>query len=84
MLHIFGVIEHYFSWIWNYNDIEYMMFECLIFRMYDAEYEKKIDECQQKTEKAKSEAPLDSEIELLQKELEAELEMERLYKEELR
>uniref|UniRef100_A0A2P2K1U5 Kinetochore protein Spc24 n=2 Tax=Rhizophora mucronata TaxID=61149 RepID=A0A2P2K1U5_RHIMU len=48
------------------------------------EYQKKIDEYMQKTEKAKSEVSADAELELLQKELEAELENERVLAEELR
>ncbi|CAN1820561.1 Kinetochore protein SPC24 homolog [Linum perenne] len=40
------------------------------------DYQKKIDECKQKTDKAKLEVVNDSEIDLLQKELEAEIENE--------
>ena len=55
-----------------------------IFCVHEAEYEKKIDECKQKTKAAKSEAPADAEIELLQKELQAKIEKEHLLKEDLR
>ncbi|CAN1820560.1 Kinetochore protein SPC24 homolog [Linum perenne] len=48
------------------------------------DYQKKIDECKQKTDKAKLEVVNDSEIDLLQKELEAEIENERALKEDLR
>ncbi|KAJ8898988.1 hypothetical protein K2173_008490 [Erythroxylum novogranatense] len=47
-------------------------------------YEKKLDECKQKTEKAKFEISADDELELLQKELEREIEKERLLMQELR
>ncbi|KAF2306466.1 hypothetical protein GH714_018350 [Hevea brasiliensis] len=36
------------------------------------DHQKKIDECKQKTEKAKLEVPADAELDLLQKELDAE------------
>ncbi|KAJ9180533.1 hypothetical protein P3X46_008761 [Hevea brasiliensis] len=48
------------------------------------DYQRKIDECKQKTEKAKLEVPAESELDCLQKELEAEQEKERLLMEELR
>ncbi|KDP22844.1 hypothetical protein JCGZ_00431 [Jatropha curcas] len=48
------------------------------------DYQKKIDECKQKTEKAKLEVPADADLDILQKELEAENEKERLLMEELR
>ncbi|KAK2972104.1 hypothetical protein RJ640_010267 [Escallonia rubra] len=47
------------------------------------DYEKKIQLCKQKTDVALSEVIADAEIELLQKELEEELQRERLLKEEL-
>ncbi|KAF2288489.1 hypothetical protein GH714_007889 [Hevea brasiliensis] len=40
------------------------------------DYQRKIDECKQKTEKAKLEVPAESELDCLQKELEAEQEKE--------
>ncbi|EEF35683.1 conserved hypothetical protein [Ricinus communis] len=48
------------------------------------DYERKIEECKQKTEKAKLEVPPDAELDSLQKELEEERERERLLTEELR
>ncbi|CAN0879672.1 Kinetochore protein SPC24 homolog [Linum grandiflorum] len=48
------------------------------------DHQKKIDECKQKTNKAKLEVVDDAEIDLLQKELEAEMENERALKEDLR
>ncbi|CAI0474820.1 unnamed protein product [Linum tenue] len=48
------------------------------------DYEKKIEECKQKTAKAKLEECDDAEIGLLQKELEAELNEERALREDLR
>ncbi|XP_050237973.1 kinetochore protein SPC24 homolog [Mercurialis annua] len=48
------------------------------------DYEKKIEECKQKTEKAKLEVSSDEELELLYKELEEEREKEQLLMEELR
>ncbi|KAG8647788.1 kinetochore protein SPC24 homolog isoform X1 [Manihot esculenta] len=47
-------------------------------------HQKKINECKQKTEKAKLEVPADAELDILQKELEAEQEKEHLLMEELR
>ena len=55
-----------------------------MFCVHEAEYEKKIDECKQKTKKVKSKAHGYAEIELLQKELQAEIEKEHLLKEDLR
>lgn len=52
--------------------------------LYESDYEKKIDECKQKTKQARSEVAADSELDLLQGELEEELEKERLLGEELR
>ena len=51
---------------------------------YEADYEKRIDACKQKTETAKSEVISDEELDLLQKELEEECEKESLLLEELR
>ncbi|KAJ4823517.1 hypothetical protein Tsubulata_017894 [Turnera subulata] len=48
------------------------------------DYQRKLDECRQKTEKAKLETVSDAEMELLDKELHAERENERLLLEELR
>lgn len=49
-----------------------------------AAHQKKINECKQKTEKAKLEVPADAELDIRQKELEAEQEKEHLLMEELR
>ncbi|XP_014498316.1 uncharacterized protein LOC106759585 [Vigna radiata var. radiata] len=46
--------------------------------------EKKVDACKQKIEEARSETVADAELDLLQRELEEELEKERLLKEEFR
>ncbi|XP_028786407.1 kinetochore protein SPC24 homolog [Neltuma alba] len=48
------------------------------------DYQKKIDECKQKTAQARSEVVADAELDLLQKELEEELEKERTLGAELR
>ncbi|BFG36476.1 hypothetical protein CerSpe_227500 [Prunus speciosa] len=48
------------------------------------DYEKKIDECKQKTEVAYSEVVADEEIDLLQRELDGVIETESLFMEELR
>ncbi|KAK4268508.1 hypothetical protein QN277_025158 [Acacia crassicarpa] len=48
------------------------------------DYQKKIDECKQKTEQARSEVVADAELDLLQRELDEELEKERMLGEELR
>ncbi|XP_044472705.1 kinetochore protein SPC24 homolog isoform X2 [Mangifera indica] len=48
------------------------------------DYEKKIEVCKQKTERAKSEVAAEAEVDHLQKELEEELEKERALQEELR
>ncbi|OWM67100.1 hypothetical protein CDL15_Pgr000552 [Punica granatum] len=48
------------------------------------DYQRKIDECKEKTEAAKSEVVSDAELDRLQKELEDELEKERLLMENLR
>ncbi|KAL9315282.1 hypothetical protein ACSQ67_016283 [Phaseolus vulgaris] len=48
------------------------------------DYEKKVDACKQKIEEARSETAADAELDLLQRELEEELEKERLLKEEFR
>ncbi|KAF5750789.1 hypothetical protein HS088_TW03G01129 [Tripterygium wilfordii] len=48
------------------------------------DYQRKIDACKEKTEKAKSEVAADSDFDLLQKELEEELQKERELMEELR
>lgn len=48
------------------------------------DYRKKIDECKHKTEQARSEVVADAELDLLQRELEEELEKERMLGEELR
>ncbi|CAI0424167.1 unnamed protein product [Linum tenue] len=48
------------------------------------DYERKIEECKRKTQKAKLEVRDEAEIDLLQKELEAELEKERALREDLR
>lgn len=50
----------------------------------EAEYEKKIDACKQKTEVAYSEVVADEEIDLLQRELDEVIETESLFMEELR
>ncbi|WCJ28000.1 hypothetical protein M5689_009709 [Euphorbia peplus] len=48
------------------------------------DYQKKIDECKKKTEKARLEVSADDELDLLQKELEQERKKECLLMEELR
>ncbi|XP_019450741.1 PREDICTED: uncharacterized protein LOC109353008 [Lupinus angustifolius] len=48
------------------------------------DYEEKIKACKQKTEEARHETTTDAEVDLLQRELEEELEKERMLKEELR
>uniref|UniRef100_A0A164Z6V2 Uncharacterized protein n=2 Tax=Daucus carota subsp. sativus TaxID=79200 RepID=A0A164Z6V2_DAUCS len=48
------------------------------------DYQNKLDSCNQKIDAAKSEVASDSELDMLQKELEEELERERLLKDELR
>ncbi|KAJ8753835.1 hypothetical protein K2173_000089 [Erythroxylum novogranatense] len=57
-------------------------YDDVFFQLQD--YEKKIDEWKQKTEKAESEVGVDGEPEIVKKELEAELEKERALMEELR
>lgn len=52
--------------------------------MHGSDYQKKIDECRQKTEQARSGVVEDAELDLLQRELEEQLEKERLLGEELR
>lgn len=52
--------------------------------LYEADYEKRIDACKQKTETAKSEVIADEELDRLQQELEDELEKESLLLKELR
>jgi len=52
--------------------------------LYESDYEKKVDACKQKIEEARSETAADAELDLLQRELEEELEKERLLKEEFR
>lgn len=51
---------------------------------YGVDYQKKIDACKQKMDEAKSEAATDTEINLLEKELEGELQREQMLREELR
>ncbi|CAJ1807671.1 unnamed protein product [Sphenostylis stenocarpa] len=46
------------------------------------DYEKKVDACKQKIEEARSETAADADLDLLQRELEEELEKERLLKED--
>lgn len=58
--------------------------KCLCIYIYEADYEKKIEVCKQKTERAKSEVAAEAEVDHLQKELEEELEKERALQEELR
>ncbi|CAL0302611.1 unnamed protein product [Lupinus luteus] len=48
------------------------------------DYEEKINACKQKTEEARHETTSDAEVDLLERELEEELEKERILKEELR
>ncbi|KAJ6755678.1 KINETOCHORE PROTEIN SPC24 HOMOLOG-RELATED [Salix purpurea] len=48
------------------------------------DYEKKIEECKKKTEKAKAEVVSDGDMEILEQELEAELRKEAALMEELR
>ncbi|KAF7825502.1 kinetochore protein SPC24-like protein [Senna tora] len=48
------------------------------------DYQKKIEECKQKTEQARSEISADAELDLLQGELEEELKKEQFLEEELR
>jgi len=52
--------------------------------LYESDYEKKVDACKQKIEGVRSETAADAELDLLQRELEEELEKERLLKEEFR
>jgi len=52
--------------------------------LYESDYEKKVDACKQKIEEARSETVADADLDLLQRELEKELEKERLLKEEFR
>ncbi|KAG5037851.1 hypothetical protein glysoja_042055 [Glycine soja] len=47
------------------------------------DYQKKVDTCKQKIEEARSETAADADLDLLQRELEEELEKERLLKEEM-
>lgn len=51
---------------------------------YESDYQKKTEACKQKIEEARSETAADADLELLQRELEEELEKERLLKEEFR
>ncbi|KAK7339933.1 hypothetical protein VNO77_20620 [Canavalia gladiata] len=48
------------------------------------DYERKLDACKQKVEEARSETAADANLDLLQRELDEELEKERLLKEEFR
>lgn len=57
-------------------------FKCVESSMLD--YQQKLDLCNQKIDAAKSEVAADSELDMLQKELEEGLERERLLKDELR
>ncbi|ESW12215.1 hypothetical protein PHAVU_008G094300 [Phaseolus vulgaris] len=50
--------------------------------LINSDYEKKVDACKQKIEEARSETVADAELDLLQRELEEELEKERLLKED--
>ena len=52
--------------------------------LYESDCEKKVDACKQKIEEARSETVTDAELDLLQRELEEDLEKERLLKEEFR
>ncbi|XP_019055270.1 PREDICTED: uncharacterized protein LOC104609056 isoform X1 [Nelumbo nucifera] len=52
--------------------------------LLEAEYRRKIDECKQRMDDAKSEVIADADIEFLQKELDEEIQKEHLLKEELR
>jgi len=52
--------------------------------LYESDYQKKVDTCKQKIEEARSETAADADLDLLQRELEEELEKERLLKEEFR
>lgn len=54
------------------------------YMIHESDYQKKIDECKQKTEQARSEVVADAELDLLQRELDEELEKERMLGEELR
>lgn len=54
------------------------------FQQSGADYEKKIEECKKKTEKAKAEIVSDGDMEILEQELEAELRKEAALMEELR
>lgn len=51
---------------------------------YDIDYQKKIDKCKKRTEEAKTEVAADSEIDLLQKELDEEIQKEHFLMDELR
>ncbi|KAK1398164.1 hypothetical protein POM88_008027 [Heracleum sosnowskyi] len=57
-------------------------FKCVQSSILD--YQNKLDLCNQKIDAAKSEVAADSELDMLQKELEEELERERLLRDELR
>jgi len=54
--------------------------QCLV----ESDYQKKIDSHKQKIKHARSETAADADLELLQRELDEELEKERLLKEEFR
>jgi len=61
-----------------------LLYHTVYLFLYEADYQKKIDVCNKKTEEAKSEVAADAEIDLLQKELEVEMEKEHLLMDELR
>jgi hypothetical protein len=60
--------------------LNYELGHCL----HESDYQNKIDSHKQKIEDARSETAADAELELLQRELDEELEKERLLKEEFR
>ena len=67
-----------------YNEQVFKLYHVVDQCLYGSDYQKKIDACKQKKEEARSESAADAELDLLQRELEEELEKERMLKEEFR
>lgn len=61
-----------------------IVYYALDLSFYESDYQNKIDSHKQKIEDARSKTVADAELELLQRELDEELEKERLFKEEFR
>lgn len=59
-------------------------FYCSLLLILASDYEKKIQACKKKEAAAQSESAADAELDLLQKELEEEQNLERMLREELR